>query len=279
MTDLYKTLGVNNSATQDDIKRAYRNLASKHHPDRGGNTAKFQEIQAAYATLSDSQKRAEYDNPAPQMFHGGMPHGFHHGGIPPGFEQFFNNFGGFDGGFVNRPPRQNKTVNLQVSVSLEDAFTGKEILANVTLPSGREQIINIKLPAGVHDGTVLRLAELGDDSIPNMPRGDVTLSVSVANNPYFIRQGNDLIKNVELSMWDAALGTTIMVTTIDNKVLEVNIHPGTQYGQILGIQNGGMPDFNNPSMRGRLLLNTTIKMPVFLSEEQRSLLEKSKPTL
>ena len=129
----YETLGVSKNATPDEIKRAFRKLASQHHPDKGGDTQKFQEIQAAYDTLGDPEKKAAYDNPQPQFQQ--------FGGMPSGFEDIFNAFGGgnpFGDMFGRRPQRQqprNKTLNLQTGISLEDAFFGKDLTLSVTLPT------------------------------------------------------------------------------------------------------------------------------------------------
>jgi DnaJ-class molecular chaperone len=275
MTDHYQTLGVNQSANQDEIKQAYRRLAAQHHPDRGGDTAKFQEIQAAYAILSDPNQRAQYDNPQPQF---GGPGGFHFGGGgPAGFEHFFSQaFGGnpFDQMFGHRQPQRNRNLNLQTTITLEEAFLGKNLVANVGLPSGLEQVLEVKIPAGVRDGTVLRLAGMGDDSIPNMPRGDIHLTISIAPHHIYQRQGDDLLRSLFVSCFDAILGKTIKFDTIDGKNLEVNIAPGTQHGQILAVQGYGMPNMADQRMKGRLLLEINIRIPTDLNQQQKDLVKQ-----
>ena len=214
MTDHYNTLGVDRNASPDQIKSAYRKMAAKHHPDRGGDTAAFQSVQAAYETLSDPNKRAQYDQPQPQ-FHQ-HPGGFHfhsQSGMPGGFEDIFAQFTGghpFDSFFGNRQPHRNKTLNIQTAINLEDAFHGKDLLASLTLPSGREQTIEVKIPAGIHEGTTLRLSGLGDDSIPNMPRGDLHLTVSVLPHAVFRREGDDLIKDIYINCVEAMLGKKLL---------------------------------------------------------------------
>jgi curved DNA-binding protein len=218
MSDLYNTLGVERSANPDEIKRAYRKLAAQHHPDRGGDTKKFQEIQAAYDTLSDSEKRAEYDNPQPQI--GGF--NFHGNGFPPGFEDIFAHFGDghpFSAMFGRRPQQRNRTLNLQSSITLYEALTGKDIIANIRLPSGKEQLLEIKIPPGINDGSTLRLSGVGDDSIPNLPKGDIHFTIQVQPHPEFQRQGDDLISEIEVNCIDAILGKKILINTIDNKLL------------------------------------------------------------
>ena len=187
--DYYNILGVSKQAGADEIKKAYRKLASQHHPDKGGDTKKFQEVEEAYRTLSDPEKRQQYDNPQPQFGGGGFG-----GGVPPGFEDIFSAFGGgpFGDMFGRRQqPQRNKTLNMQTNVSLEEAFSGKNLMATVVLPSGKEQLIDVKIPAGIQDGVTLRLSGMGDDSIPNIPRGDIHLTVHVQPHSTFIRQGDD----------------------------------------------------------------------------------------
>lgn len=275
MDDFYKTLGVEKTATPDEIKSAYRKLASKHHPDKGGDTATFQKIQAAYETLSDANKRADYDNPMPQS--GGF-HFHQGGGIPPGFEDIFASmFGGGNpfGDLHRRPQQRNSTVSLQTSISLEEAFTGKEIIAGVRLPSGREQAINVKIPAGISDGTTIRLKELGDDSIPSIPKGDINLTVRVAAHKTFMRQGDDLIKEVTLSAFEAMLGTSIEVDTLDGKTLNITVQPGTQHGAVLGAQGYGMPNVNDNRFKGRLLIPIKISIPTNLTDAQKELIKQA----
>lgn len=270
MADYYNILGVDRSASQDDIKKAYRKLAAKHHPDRGGDTAKFQEISAAYDTLSDPNKRSQYDNPAPQGFQ-------QYGGMPPGFEDILRGFGGGPFGDIfggRRQPVRNRTLNLQTQITLEEAFIGKELVANVQLPSGRDQVLEIKIPAGVRDGTTLRLAGMGDDSVSNMPRGDIHLTIQIIPHGKFHREGDDLIMKLDISCFDAILGTSVQFDSIDGKTLETNIPAGIQHGQLMNIQGQGMPIMSNNRMRGRLLIEIGIKIPTTLTDVQKEELRK-----
>lgn len=267
MTDYYSILGVGRNAGADDIKKAYRKMASQHHPDKGGDTAKFQQIEEAYRVLGDDNARAQYDNPQPQGYQ-------QFGGFPPGFEDIFRNFGPFGDifGHAHRHAR-NKTINLQTTISLEDAYFGKELVANVVLPSGRDQMLNVKIPAGIQDNTTLRLSGLGDDSHPNMPRGDIHLTIQIQPHHTFQRSGDDLLQNVNVSIWDALLGETIRVSSIDQRTFDVKLPEGIQHDQIVSIPDCGMPVMNN-SKKGRLLLKISLVMPNVLTDEQKTLIKK-----
>jgi curved DNA-binding protein len=152
--DHYSTLGINKSASQDEIKKAYRSLAMKHHPDRGGDQAKFKEIEEAYRTLSDLNKKQIYDL-------GGDPNNNNSG--MGGFE--FNS-GNFDDifrtfGFGGRPrPRQNQSISISVVISLEEVLAGKTIDAELSLPGGSRKLININVPAGVENGQQIRYPQM-----------------------------------------------------------------------------------------------------------------------
>jgi DnaJ-class molecular chaperone len=273
MADHYSTLGVSKDASQDEIKRAFRRLASQHHPDKGGDTQKFQEIQAAYDTLSDPDKRSAYDNPAPQF-----GQGFPQQGMPPGFEDVINQMfgGGFNPfGFRNAAqPQRNRTLNIQTTVSLEDAYHGKELVANVRLPNGKDQILQIKIPAGIQDGTTLRLAGMGDDSVPNQPRGDIHLTVAVQQHSTFFRTGDDLNCTLNLNCIDAILGKIININTIDGRTLELTVKPGTQHGQVMAAAGYGMPKMNDNRFKGRLLIHCNITVPTDLSDAQKQILKE-----
>ena len=226
MADYYSTLGINKTAGQDEIKKAYRRLASQHHPDKGGDTAKFQQIEEAYRILSDPEKRQQYDNPAPQGFQ-------QFGGMPPGFEDMMSQmfgregFGDIFGRQRYQQPQRNRTLNIQTTITLEEAFYGKDLIATLGLPSGREQMIEVKIPAGVQDGTVLRLSQMGDDTLQNVPRGDIHLTINISAHNVLQRQGDDLVLELDVNCIDAILGKTFFIDTIDKKTLELSLKAGT----------------------------------------------------
>jgi len=272
--DHYTTLGVDRNASPDDIKRAYRKLAGQHHPDKGGDTAKFQQIEEAYRTLSDEGTRQQYDNPAPQGFH------FNQGG-PNGFEdmmaQMFGGHGHHPFADIfgqRRQPQQNRILNIQTNITLEEAFHGKDLIANLQLPSGRNQTIEVKIPAGTFDGVTLRLSGMGDDSFPHLPRGDIHLTVRVEPHARFQRQGDDLLTSINVNCIDAILGKTEKMLTIDNREIELKIAPGIQHGQVLSAAGYGMPKMNDPRFKGRMLVEVRIVIPKDLNDTQLNKLKE-----
>ena len=185
--DYYSTLGVGKNATDDDIKKAYRKLAMKHHPDRGGDESTFKKISEAYDVLSDPQKKQIVDlggdpknqgngnsfNQGPFEFH------FNTGGVPPGMEDIFGRFG-FGSGFGRQPMQKNKTLNINVDITLEDVLSGRDINAEITIPStGKRKMINIAIPAGIEHGQQIRYEGMGDDAIRELRPGDLIVNVNV----------------------------------------------------------------------------------------------------
>jgi DnaJ-class molecular chaperone len=271
--DYYNTLGISKEATQDEVKKAFRSLASKHHPDKGGDTASFQKIQEAYATLGDPEKRAAYDNPSPfgQDPLGGWQQA-NTGGVPPGFEQFFHHFGPDIGAMFGRRPQRNKNINLETVISLEEAFAGKEIIASYRLGNYQERTFEVKIPAGINDGVVLRIAGAGDNSFVGAPPGDAMLSVRIRPHSRFQRNGNDLIEQINITAWDAMLGKDLEVSTIGGDKLTVQIKEGTQPDSFLRIQGYGMPVMNNPGIKGNHMILIKVSVPNNLTEYQKNTL-------
>jgi len=273
MTDHYSTLGIQRGASTDDIKKAYRKMASQHHPDKGGDTEKFQQIEEAYRTLSDDNTRSQYDNPQPS----GQYH-FHPGSGANPFGDIFRHFGQghpFGDIFGGGRPVKNRTVNIQTTISLEDAYHGKDLLANVTLPNGQDRMINVKIPPGIQHNTTLRLAGMGEDTIPNIPRGDIHLTIFINDHSVFRRDGDDLISDLTIPVWYAILGEKVNVKTIDGKDLELTINPGTQFDQVLAVQGAGMPSMNDERFKGRLLVKLKITIPNNLTDKQKTLIKNA----
>jgi len=230
--DYYSVLGVSKSANQDDIKRAYRKLAMQHHPDKGGDEAKFKQINEAYSVLSDPVQRTQYDNP--QMNN----HGFNFNNTHFDFNDIFAQ--AFGGGA--RRQRTNRDVTISVTLDLEDIVNGKKLVARYALPSGRIEESNIDIPAGVDQGLGIRFEGLGDNSIPNLPRGNLIVRINVKNHPVWRREGRDLYMIKKLDIFDCMLGTTVEIDTLDNKRLQVKIPQGTQPSAVFNLPGYGVPD-------------------------------------
>jgi curved DNA-binding protein len=264
MKDYYQILGVPKNAQPDEIKKAYRKLAGQHHPDKGGDTAKFQEIQTAYETLSDPQKRAEYDNPQTQWsfnsrnFNGGS------------FEDIFNNFG--FGGFRQQVQR-NRSVNIRVDVTLKDVIFGKEVVGSIRLPSGQDQAIEIKIPPGVGHGDNIRFRGLGDNSISSAPRGDLIAQIIEVPHPDFVREGYNLISPVRINAFEAMLGKTVRITTAEDKQLDISIPAGIYNGQMIKCKSHGIP-VGQSGNRGDLYIRIEISTPQNISKEDIKILQE-----
>jgi len=267
--DYYSTLGVSQNATPDEIKKAYRKQAMKHHPDRNnGDDTKFKQVQSAYDVLSDPQKRQMVDmgaDPNQQHQGGGYNRGpfeFHFGGGP---EDIFQHFGfGFQQ--PNRQPK-NKTFNVNVAITLEDVLTGKDISAEISGPNGRPKMVNIKIPQGIEHGQSIRYEGMGDASIPNARPGDLIVNVQILKNQIFQRQGDDLIVEKRVSIWEALLGSKTPVNTLDKKHLNITIPSGTQPDTVLSCRGEGLPNVRS-GRRGNLLIKIKVDIPRNLSDKQ-----------
>ena len=237
MSDYYADLGVNKNASAKEIKTAFRKLAQKHHPDRGGKEADFKKINEAYETLSDTNKKAQYDAMGSGNFTG-QP-GFTHRGQQSPFEGGFNPqdpdsfhefvhtvFGRGFGQYQRQAVNHNITV--QYEISLEDAYTGLEKRMDINLANGVVRSVNVKIPPGVNDGSKLKFAGLGDNSHSSVPPGDLIIVVRVLSSSKWHRQNNDLITTIKVSALDAILGCEVQFKHIDKKVVSVKIPAGTQ---------------------------------------------------
>jgi curved DNA-binding protein len=261
MTDHYQTLGVSPNATPEEIKKAYRSLANKHHPDKGGDQAKFKDISVAYDTLGDASRKAEYD----QQRMGGPQVRFHTGG----FQDINDIFGGqnpFGGGpfgdiFGQRPgQRRNRDLNIQCQVTLLDSFQGKQLEANYKLPSGKMQTVVINVPPGIGHGETIRYQGLGDDSNPQAPRGNLNVTIVVLPDPNFSRGDDDLYTRVYVSPIEAMIGCRKQVKFIDGTDRDIEIRPGVESGVEYASAGFG---FSNPhsGRKGRFVISVVIRTP------------------
>jgi len=265
--DHYTTLGVSRDATQDEIKKAFRNLAMTHHPDKGGDLAKFQEISNAYETLSDTNKRAAYDRPAQNPFGqhpGNNPFDtwtMRNGGmgdidINDLFGQIFGRNNPF-GKSSNQNANQKTTYRTRVMISLVDAFNEAEQTMQLDTPQGRK-VVNIKIPRGIQTGNQVRYDNLIDDS-------SLIIEFMILDDLRFTRQGDDLQANVPISVLDLIVGKKIPFTTIGGVMLDVDIPPNTQPTYQIRIAGHGMPKANGG--RGDQLLLLKPFIPANISSD------------
>jgi len=280
MANAYETLGVPKGASEEEIKRAYRRLASAHHPDKGGDTGKFQEIQSAYETLSDPQKRAQHDNPSPFQHHQG-PNGshfeFHFGGGPEDlFAQFFNQ--GFPGGhpFQQRQPRRNKDLRVQLQVTLASTLEQQRKTISVQTTKGDRYNVDVDIPRGVGDGTTIQYRQMGDNMFDTLTRGDLYVIITLQPDNRFELHGINVVTKIEIDSIDAMLGCDKIITGIDNKEYNIKIPQACQQDTKFGLQGQGLYQMNT-NHRGDLIAVIGIKTPN-LTEQQLNILRNIRST-
>jgi DnaJ-class molecular chaperone len=228
MTDYYAALGVPRTATADEIKRAFRKLASQHHPDKGGDTQKFQAIQEAYATLGDDQKRAEYDNPRPQFsgFHG------HPGGV--NINDIFGQMFGHGFGQQQQHPRRSH-VRMTLWISLLDVATGGRRTVSLGTQGG-VSAVEIDIPLGINDGDNVQYEGIG-------PGGaDLVVQFRISPDRTWQRNGLNLTQEVRIDVWNLILGGDLTIDTLTGKTLSTRVPARTQPGTTLRLKGQGLQD-------------------------------------
>lgn len=264
MQDHYATLGVSKTADQDEIKRAYRKLASQHHPDKGGDKAKFQEIQSAYAVLSDQQKRAEYDNPRPQFGgFGGFGDGVHVN-VNDIFSQMFgggNPFGGFG---QHHHPRRNH-LRMSLWIRLQDVAQGGRKTVGVNSPQGN-QTIEIDIPVGLNDGDNVQYPGIG-------PGGqDLVINFRIHPDPTWMRQALNLTRDHRVVIWDLILGGDIVVENIYGEKLTVRVPAKCQPGTQLRLKEQGLRD--QSGRKGDMMVRLLAEIPANISADLVEAIQK-----
>jgi len=254
--DYYQILGVNENASQDEIRAAYKKLAMKNHPDRGGDTKRFQEISQAYDTLSDDRKRQEYD----ASKNGFNP--FQHGPNPFGnMHDVFNfTFGpGFASFHQQQNNRKNRDLTIRISISFKQSFTGTQVEARYNLPSGKTNTVVVEIPAGVASGQTIRYGGLGDDSIPNLPRGNLNVNIMVEDDANFKRINDDIHSILDITLLEAMTGCKKDFTHIDGNTFPIGIRPGVTNG--LEFCAAGKGFRNGFGRTGDLYIKLNVKIP------------------
>ena len=263
--DYYSILGVGKSASPDEIKSAYRKLAMKYHPDRGGDAKKFQELNEAYETLGNPDKKAMYDHGGNRGFKNrfhGDPFNDPYARNP--FEDLFSQFG-FQFHTNTRRP-QNSDLTIKVKISLKDSYLGKTMTINYPLPSGKDQTLEITIPPGVENGQTMRMGGMGDDSLKEIPRGDLIIHLEVERDPTFRREDMSLVTSLKIDVFDAMLGCERIIRNIDGTDLSLKIRPGTQNGQKYSCKGLGFHSVKFTNIRGDLIIQVTVDTPAIKDE-------------
>ncbi len=305
--DYYKILGVSKTSSADEIKKAYRKLAMKYHPDRnkGDKTAeaKFKDISEAYAVLSDKEKRKQYDMFGSEGFQNRYSQedifrdfdfgsifrefGFEGGGRGHNiFSQIFSGMGqkNFKGGssYFNSPfgahggmsqPLKGKDIVYELSLTLEEAFENNEKIISYKTSNNKQENVSVKIPAGISNGKKLRLQGKGNPGLNHGPNGDLFILIKLLEHPQFKRELDDLLLNKEIKYSEAVLGTEIEVPTIDTKRLRLKIPPGTQDNAKFRLKGYGMPHMNGKG-RGDAYVIINISIPKKLTKKQEELIQK-----
>ncbi len=346
--DYYAILGVDKKASKDDIKKAFRKLAQKHHPDKGGDEAKFKEITEAYAILSDDKKRREYDSYGRTFAGGGAgPGGFDFSnfgaqGAQFGEFDFSDIFGGFGDMFGGRQARaaRGRDISIDIEATFKEAVLGakrsvliaKVSACNVCGGSGakkgtamdtcstcggsgrihetrnsilgafttvrvcdacggtgkipkerceecrgqgvlrREEEIAIEIPAGIDNGEMIRLPGQGE-AVKGGTSGDLYVKVHVKPHPVFRKEGMNLVMDLPVKMTDALLGTTVNVTLVDEKVIEVKVPPLSKAEEVLRVRGKGVAAAHG---KGDLLIRVTVTLPKKLSSRAKKAISELK---
>ncbi len=300
-TDYYKELGVDRNASDADIKKAYRKLAMKYHPDhtKGDKSAeeKFKKISEAYAVLSDKEKRKQYDTYGSSDFHqrfsqedifrnfdfssifedlgfGGQ--GFSFAGGRGGSRRF--SFGGspFGGGTGHQPAPKGSDLVYELPLTLKEVASGTSKTVSFQ-HGGRSEQLTVRIPKGMVTGKKLRVAGKGEPSPYGGPAGDLYIKSKVMEDPVFSAEGYDLNVVREIKLTDALLGTTISVPTIGGKFLSLKIPPGTRHKTRMRLAGKGLPNMKS-DRRGNLYVTIHTEMPKELTTRQKELVEALKAT-
>jgi len=294
--DYYSVLGVTKSATKAEIKKAYRNLAKKYHPDKtNGNSTleeKFKEVSEAYEVLSNDENRKKYDelganwkNQQQQGGSGGFDYSQYYANTggqgghqsfesdPEMFSEFFNNI--FGGGYSRsgsrrQTSRKGQNYMAEMEMTLEEAYHGGTRIINVN-----NKKLRIRTKPGTRNKQKIKLAGKGSPGINGGPSGDLFITIHIQPNPNFIRKGNNLFTDFSLDIYTATLGGKVKIPTLNGNI-HMTIPKGTQGGKTLRLKGKGMPIYGSTSQYGDLYIKTNIIIPINLTDEEEELFNKLK---
>ena len=266
--DYYNVLGVSKTATDAELKKAYKKLSMQHHPDRtGGDDTKFKEINEAYSTLKDPQKRGMYDhqqNGGGQAFNfntsnmDGFARGSPFGNFGSQFNDIFQDF--YFGGQRAAKHTRNKDIRIGYNIDLEDVFTGKNVSATYQLPSGKREVADITIPMGVRHGDTIRFAGLGDDSITTVGRGNLDVVIKIRPHRDWERDGDNLATSVNVDVFDLLLGGQCEIKLPNKRSFSLNIPIGTKPGTVFSIAGHGVPN-SKTHRQGNVLVKIQATVP------------------
>lgn len=297
--DYYTVLGIERNATADDIKKAYRKLARKYHPDLNPNNEdakrKFQQINEAHEVLSDAEKRKKYDQYGEHWKHademeeakrrqqqqggfGGQGQtqytysdfGAEQGGFSDFFEELFGRARQSGGGRQSNVRYKGQDLHASLRMNLTDVYETQKQQFEI---NGKK--IRITIPAGVEDGQVIKLKGYGGEGLNGGPKGDLYITFVIDNNTAFQRTEDDLHVNVDLPLYTAILGGELVVDTMSGKV-KLKVAPETQNGAKVRLKGKGFPVYKKEGRFGDLYVTYDIKMPANLSDKEKELFEQLK---
>ncbi|HXR85130.1 MAG TPA: J domain-containing protein [Hanamia sp.] len=295
--DYYKTLGIPKNASQEDIKKAYRKLARKFHPDVNPNDKeahkKFQQINEANEVLSDPEKRKKYDQYGENWKHadqfeqarqqqqqsgggfGGFGGGFgnfgggeytYSGGEEEGFSDFFESlFGGRGRGRRTQAKYRGQDYNAELQLTLSDAYTTHKQTLTI---NGKN--VRITIPAGVENGQQIKLKGYGSPGANGGPNGDLFITFVITNNTGFKREGNDLYKTEDIDLYTALLGGEKTIDTLSGKI-KLKVNPETQNGTKIRLKGKGFPVYKKEGQFGDLYITWNVKLPTHLTQKEKDL--------
>jgi len=273
--DHYTILGVNRTDDVDTIKKAYRKLAMTHHPDRGGDQTKFQEIQAAYDTLSDPDKRAAYDNPQPNINFG---HGRHPNFTDDMMREMFGGMFGQNGMHFNfgqgqqRQPTKNKDMQIEVEVPLVETLTEQKKTLSVRTTIGTIVPLEITIPRGVPHGATIKYNGYGDDADSKLPKGDLFVRIKIMVPMGWTVHEPHIMITVPVTCFEAILGAEKEITTLEGNIIKVQVPAGLQINTKLAVRGQGLY-VHGRDVRGDIIVNAQITIPTDLSEAQKETLK------